>query len=401
MSGETYTPSGLRRVRERQRNDWLSLHLPCVGRFFCSRKRELLGGANQPHAVRPPEPGLGCRNLNPCKGGRGVLAGFHRRQATGGWTNRRVGPRTGRGTWVLFVLAGLAVAGLLLTGLAHNPAARAAAGWPRTVVDELGHTIVLEGPPQRIFSVGLAMDNVLLSITDPARVVGVTRYALDPAYSYVADRVADHMVILDELNAEQVLAVRPDIVLVADWNNPDVVRQLRELGVVIYTFTGFDSVHDALDMILRIGEITGDEEAARALVEEFHSRAARVAQAVAGRARPRVLYLDDWWGTIGPGMAYHDMIEMAGGVNVAAEAGVRGWQAIDPEAVLAMNPDVIVTGEGPAWVAQLLSHPVVQAVPAGRTGRVHHVDYMGIHSHHYILAIEQMARLFHPEAFAP
>src|SRR5690606_34551272 len=104
----------------------------------------------------------------------------------------------------------------------------------------------------RIFSVGLAMDNVLLSITDPARVVGVTRYALDPAYSYVADRVADHMVILDELNAEQVLAVRPDIVLVADWNNPDVVRQLRELGVVIYTFTGFDSVHDALDMILRI-----------------------------------------------------------------------------------------------------------------------------------------------------
>ena len=325
------------------------------------------------------------------------MAGFHGKKA-GGFTGWRHGRRAGRGAWMFIPLTWLTVVGLLVAG---SVAAQAAEGWPRTVVDELGQTIVLERPPQRIFSVGLAMDNVLLSITDPARVVGVTRYALDPAHSYVADRVADHMAILDQLNAEQVLAANPDIVLVAEWNDPDVVRQLRQLGVVLYTFTGFDSVEDALDMILRIGEITGDEQAAAALVEEFRSRVARVAQAVAGRPRPRVLYLDDWWGTIGPGMAYHDMIELAGGINVAAEAGIRGWRTIDPEAVLAMNPDVIITGTGAAWVEQLLSHPVVQAVPAGRTGRVHHVDYMEIHSHHYILAIEQMARLFHPEAFAP
>ncbi|HLT59244.1 MAG TPA: ABC transporter substrate-binding protein [Limnochordales bacterium] len=313
------------------------------------------------------------------------------RQGMGHRRPRRVRP------FGMLVALGLAL-GLALAGARG---AWAAQGFPRTVVDELGVAIVLEEPPQRIFSAGLAMDNVLLTITDPARVVGVTRYALDPESSFVVDQVADHMIIVDRLNAEQVLAGQPDIVLVTDWNDPDVVRQLRELGVPLYTFTGFDSVEDALDMVLRIGEITGDDEAAAALVADFRRRVDQLAAAIGQRPRPRVLYLDDWWATAGPGMAYHDMIELAGGVNAAAEAGIRGWQPIDPEAVLTMNPDIIITPQGAEWVEQLRAHPVVQAVPAGRAGRIYPVDHIGIHSHHYILVIEQMARLFHPEAFAP
>ncbi len=296
---------------------------------------------------------------------------------------------------------GLCVLAVVFGYLLAAATVLAAGGFPRTVVDELGQAIVLEQPPQRIISAGLAMDNILLSVTDPARVVGVTRFALDPAYSYVVDRVGDHMVIFDQLNAEQVLAAMPDIVLVTEWNDPDTVRQLRELGVQLYTFAGFDSVEDALDMVVRIGEITGDEERAQALVDEFRRRLDEVTGRVAGRSRPRVLYLDDWWGTAGPGLAFHDIIELAGGINVAAEHGLRGWQAIDPEALLAMNPDVIVTSTGPAWAEHLKGEPVVQAVRAGRTGRVYYVDYMGIHSHHYILAIELLARLLHPEAFQP
>ncbi|HEY8495573.1 MAG TPA: ABC transporter substrate-binding protein, partial [Limnochordales bacterium] len=233
------------------------------------------------------------------------------------------------------------------------------------------------------------------------RVVGVTRFATDPQSSYVVDRIQDHMVIVDQLNAEQVLAAHPDIVLVSEWNNPDVVRQLRDLGVTLYTFTGFDTVEDALDMVLRIGEITGDEERAAALVAEFRDRVARLDERIAGRERPRVLILDNWGGTTGPGLSAHDIIELAGGVNVAAEYGIRGWQPIDREAVLQMNPDVIITYSGEAFVEELRRDPVVQAVTAGRTGRIYHVDGMQIHTHHYIFAIEQLARLLHPEAFAP
>ena len=69
-----------------------------------------------------------------------------------------------------------------------------------------------------------------MALVQPERVVGVTRFAQDPEQSYVVDKLRDHMVILDSLNAELVVATNPDIVLAASWNNPDEVRLIEELG---------------------------------------------------------------------------------------------------------------------------------------------------------------------------
>lgn len=290
--------------------------------------------------------------------------------------------------------AALAVAVAAL--LACTPAAWA---FPRTVVDGTGQEIYLAEPPRRIVSTALAMDNILLSVTDPRRVVAVTRFAADPAYSYVLDRIQPHMTLIDRLNAEQVLALAPDIVLIAAWNDPDTVHQLRDLGVVLYTFTAFNTVEDALDNILRIGEITGDELQARALVDEFRRRTADIAARVAGRPRPAVLVWDEWSTTVGSGTSAHDIIELAGGRNVAAEYGITGWQMVDAEAILVMNPDVIITPYDPAFVDRIKKDPALATVPAVRDGRVYYVEHLEALNHHFILAIESLAALLHPEAF--
>lgn len=285
---------------------------------------------------------------------------------------------------------------VLVLGLA---ATAASAAFPRTVVDGLGHEILLEAPPQRIISVGLAMDNILLSVTDPERVVGVTTLATDPDWSYVADRVEPHMSLVGQLNAEQVLALQPDIVLVAVWNDPDVVHQLRNLGIALYTFTTFDSVADALDNIARIGAITGDDAQAQRLIDGFYRRYGEIAFRIAGRERPRVLSWDDWSATAGPGMSIHDVIELAGGVNVAAEHGIDGWHTIDAEALIQMNPDVIITPSGSTFAESIQNDAALQSVSAVRNRRVYYIEHMEALNHHFIEAIEQLARTLHPEAF--
>ncbi|MFS8627755.1 MAG: ABC transporter substrate-binding protein [Limnochordales bacterium] len=305
--------------------------------------------------------------------------------------------RFGRGVVVLGRRPRRAAVLALLFLLLFGPAAGA---FPRTLVDDIGQEISLPEPPQRIVSAALALDNILLFVTDPQRVVAVTRFAADPAYSYVSDRLQPHMTIIDQLNAEQVLALDPDIVLIAVWNDPDTVHQLRDLGVKLYTFARFSTVQDALDNIARIGEITGDEERAQALIDEFHRRAQEVAARVSGRPRPAVLVWDDWGTTVGPGTSAHDIIEMAGGRNVAAEHGIVGWQTIDAEAVVRMNPDVIITPYDPNFVARILSDPALATVKAVRDGRVYYVQHLEALNHHFILAIEALARLLHPEAFA-
>lgn len=305
--------------------------------------------------------------------------------------------RFGRGVVVLGRRPRRAAVLALLFLLLFGPAAGA---FPRTLVDDIGQEISLPEPPQRIVSAALALDNILLFVTDPQRVVAITRFAADPAYSYVSDRLQPHMTIIDQLNAEQVLALDPDIVLIAVWNDPDTVHQLRDLGVKLYTFARFSTVQDALDNIARIGEITGDEERAQALIDEFHRRAQEVAARVSGRPRPAVLVWDDWGTTVGPGTSAHDIIEMAGGRNVAAEHGIVGWQTIDAEAVVRMNPDVIITPYDPNFVARILSDPALATVKAVRDGRVYYVQHLEALNHHFILAIEALARLLHPEAFA-
>ena len=271
--------------------------------------------------------------------------------------------------------------------------------FPRTVEDGLGVEIVLEEPPQRIFSAGLAMDNIVLSIVDPARVVGVTTYAADPAWSYVDDKIGDHMVQIEQLDPELVLGAEPDIVLVAVWSDQDAVEQLRDLGVAVYTFTDFGGVDDAMENIIRIGEITGNDEEAEKLVADFNSSYDRIAGAIEGRSRPDVLPLNSWGTTAGADTSIHDVIEMAGGRNVAAAEGIEGWQEVNEEAIISFAPEIIVTASEPEYAEEIRNDPVLQAVPAVRDGRVYSIDHAEALNHHYIRAIESLAEILHPEAF--
>lgn len=289
----------------------------------------------------------------------------------------------------------------LVVMIALLTAIPALASFPRTVVDGLGHEIHLEAPPERIFSVALALDNILLTLVDPQRVTGVSTFASKPEWgSYVAHLIEDHIVHVEALTVEEVLAAGPDLVLVTSWNDADSVEQLRRLGTRMYTFTGFGPVSDALDNIRRMGEITGEDEKAAAVVADFYRQYGQIAMRIAGREQPRVLYWDDWGTTYGPGMSFHDVIVMSGGRNAAAEVGIIDWATIDAEMILQLNPDVIITESGAAFVQQLLDDPVLQTVSAIATGRVYHIDHMGALNEKYILAIEQLAKLLHAEAFA-
>lgn len=273
------------------------------------------------------------------------------------------------------------------------------AEFPRTVVDGNGTSILLEERPMRIFSATLATDNILLSLVEPERVVGVTRFASDPTGSYVLDQVRPHMVQIDALSPELILSAAPDIVLIASWSDQDSVKQLRDLGLTLYTFTEFNSVEDALENIVRVGEIAGEEERAQALVDEFNGAAVAIAAAIGERPRPTVLSWDSWGTTTGKKTSMHDIIEMAGGVNVAATYGINGWKEIDREAIISMNPDVIVTESGEDFVARVMSDPGLQGVEAVKEGRVVHIDHTGALNHHFIKAIRQLAKYLHPEAF--
>src|SRR5262249_27484863 len=114
---------------------------------------------------------------------------------------------------------------------------------------------------------------------------------------------------------------------------------------------------------------------------------------------PRVLVWEGGY-TYGAGTLVDDLVVRAGGIDVAAEAGMRGPVSLTEESPIALAPDVIVVpidGAEPRPRAPELvgDAPVWRGVAAVRRGEVYGVPraWIGSVSHHAVRALEALADL--------
>jgi iron complex transport system substrate-binding protein len=181
--------------------------------------------------------------------------------------------------------------------------------------------------------------------------------------------------------------------------------ELERLGVRVVeldtsTFAG------TLAAIAAVGELVGRQREAAELVAAIRSRLAAVARRVAGAPRPRVLAVvgREPLFVAGPGSHLDELVTLAGGVNVAADAG-SAWALVSLEAMLARRPEVILDcsdnrpgaprGALPgAWA----SWPFLPAVAAGRVFQVD-PDRLTIPGPRLPEMAEAVARFLHPEIF--
>jgi iron complex transport system substrate-binding protein len=101
------------------------------------------------------------------------------------------------------------------------------------------------------------------------------------------------------------------------------------------------TLDEVLDSIVTLGAATGNTDAARALVADQRARLAAVAVHVAGRHRPRVMFLEWTDPPFAPGHWIPEMIELAGGVPLLATPGEKS-RRVTWDAVHTAAPDVVV-----------------------------------------------------------
>lgn len=285
----------------------------------------------------------------------------------------------------------LVLAWLALTG--------AAAAFPITVEDGAGRAVTIEARPERIVSVTLGSDEMVLDLVEPERVAAVTFLAADEDYSFVVEAAAAVPVHLAEANAEQIIALQPDLVFVASYTAAEVVDQLESAGLTVFRFMDFDSIDTLAEHVEIVGRLLGAEEQAKRLIDDLNARLRAVDERTAGRTLPRVLSysLSSW--VPGAGTSVGEMMERAGAVNVAAELGVQDWQPLSLEQVIASDPDVLLVAASEVGFAKRLrSDPALAGVKAVREGRVYEVPsrYLTTVSHYLVDGVEYLHYLLHP-----
>lgn len=287
-----------------------------------------------------------------------------------------------------------------------EPTEAAAEGFPVTVVDGLGKEITVEAAPQRIASVTLGTDEILLDLVGPERMVGVTFLAADETTSNIADNPAlaeVPNVIPATPSAEQIIALEPDLVFVGSFTDQALIEQLEAAGLTVFAVGFFNSIEAMQQNIVDIGTLVGEVDAAQNLVEVMNDRLAVLEEVLAqreGEEPATVLYYASGGWVAGSATTTDDIITRAGGINAAAESGIVDWAQISEETLIEMNPDVVIVSP---YVTdeEFLTNPVYAGLDAVINGRVYSISdaCMSATSQYIVCGVEDAAHVIYPELF--
>jgi iron complex transport system substrate-binding protein len=250
------------------------------------------------------------------------------------------------------------------------------------------------GTPRRVavFAPSAAEALAALDLTD--RVVAVGSHGPWPVELATLESAGS----FDRPDLERILALECDLILTTESvAASDGYRRLKQLGVAVEALdtSTFDGVFTSLE---RIGELFGREARAAELAVEMRSGLETVRDTAAGLPPKKVLVAvgRDPLFVAGPGSHLDELIRLAGGVNLAADAGAP-YQQFSIEAVLERGPEVIVdtSGDGAYWSRWPF-------LPAVRDGNVYRVEpnELAIPGMRLPEMARAMAERIHPEAFA-
>lgn len=318
-----------------------------------------------------------------------------------------------------------------------------------TITDIAGREVTLDAPVDRMI-LGEGRQAYLLAVLEPenpfARVVG-WREDFSEADPDNFARYAESFPELLELptfggfkegtfDVEQAAALEPDVVLMNVEAKPATEEagyddKLAELSIpIVYVDFREDPIAHTIPSMRIMGRLTGREEAAEAFIAFAEAQMARVTDVIAEAdpARPTVFvdraggYSEDCCMSFGDGN-FGEYVELAGGANIAKGIIPTTFGTLNPEQIIASDPDhVVVTGgnwdayvPGGAWVGvgpgadmaaarakleALARRTAMTGIAAVETGDVHAIWHQFYNSPYHFVAVQRLAKWLHPELFA-
>ena len=273
-----------------------------------------------------------------------------------------------------------------------------------TLTDGLGREVKLNGPAQHVVSMAPSNTEILFAIGAGGQVVGRDALSDFPAE---AKNVTDIGSTFDALNTEQIVSLKPDLVLAAEINTAEQVKQLEDLGLKVYYLKNPLTLEEMYGNLETVGQLTGHEKEAAALTESLKARVAAVDQKIAPiSSRPNVFYELDATDpakpyTAGKGTFITQLIERAGGHNIAAD--IDGYPQLSLEQVVAADPSFIILGDSAYGITpeSIAARPGWENLSAVKNSKIFPFDdnLVSRPGPRLVDALEGFAKLLRPELF--
>ena len=250
-----------------------------------------------------------------------------------------------------------------------------------TVTDAEGRTVAFDQKPARVLNYGLWLDDIVLGMLPPERLVGIDHLADDPNSSNIVSIAETIPVKLNQPSAEQVVALHPDVVFLDTGKDAAVAESLRDLGIRVVACRKPRTPEEVRAAVQLVAAALGEEAKGTALIAAYDTACAELTERVAEiptdqRKKVLVISMSPTFGNRGG--LFDALCTMAGVTNGAAEIGLTAGQSLTKEHILAVNPDVLIV---PVWNdhgsydidkfnREYLDDPALQTVKAIRTQRI-------------------------------
>jgi iron complex transport system substrate-binding protein len=213
----------------------------------------------------------------------------------------------------------------------------------------------------RIVSMNVCTDQLLIPLADPEQILGLSRFSRDAFQSFAADDAGRYRILSG--GAEDILVIKPDIVVAGLFDKRSTRELLREKGLHLAEFAVPRNLDEVKAQIREMGDVVGHPDRANAEIVRLDDAIARARQAVAVR-RYRVLPLSRRGWVAGSDSLLSSLLAETGLFNAAADLGITFGGFASLEAIVNLKPDLIVVSEAGDRAADdggaFLLHPALE-----------------------------------------
>lgn len=229
------------------------------------------------------------------------------------------------------------------------------------VTDDRGVTVSLPAAPQRIVSILPSLTETVCELGHCARLVGVDRYSNYPVSVQKLPQVGGGL----DPNVEAIVALRPDVVLMA--KSARVGERLEALGIKVVALE--PKTHaDVQRVMLKIGQLLEVADAQR-IWRAIDAGVSAAAQSIPANVRDAKVYFEVNQGPYAAGESSFigETLARLGAQNIVP-AKLGPFPKLNPEFVVRANPDLIMIGQRSADGLQ--QRPGWQSIRALREQRL-------------------------------
>ena len=183
------------------------------------------------------------------------------------------------------------------------------------IIDDQGAIIQLEHKPERILTLAMGTDSIVLGILPEEKLIAINSLADDPVSSNIVDKANRITRKIKNPSAEEILSLKPDVVFIYNWGKAEMVDNLRELGIKVVVVKGPKSIADVKENVKLIAKTLGEEDKGNLMIAKMDDKLAEIKEKVDNikpEERKKLVLISLMTSYGGKGCTFDDICQYAG-----------------------------------------------------------------------------------------